>query len=362
MGVASASETWANRYCTGRRIFIRSLRQKKLLRRSLSPEASIGQRIHASLEGEPENLERKAQEIRDDCARLAQRAARQYFGKGVKTEVFREERLWYLIGETPFFTGRPDEVTKGPKRLLDVNFKTGRGEEEDASLNLQLRTEVPLLKFKYPEIEEIGTAIVQPLVTHTPEIATYDEPAMHEALIEILEIVDATEWDATRTPGPWCKYCDARAFCPEARELALVSPTTIRVEALPSGGEASEMLKRVYVAEKILKAMKEAFKQNLISNPNSIPGWQISEGRKTRKWIDLEQAIAHVQVYTKLENVVDIPFGNLEDVLARAWDLKGKAFRDRFQEVFGEMITEERGEGWLQPVPKGLVDAQKPVD
>jgi hypothetical protein len=341
----SASEMCANSKCVGRRALIHSLREKGLLLKGSSADARLGERIHASLVGEEEDLERKAHEIRDDCDRLATLAATQYFGHppGELQRILYEQRFWYHIGETPFFSGKPDRVYVNSERILDVNFKTGRGDEEDAHLNLQLRTEVVLLKHCYPEVKEIAATIVQPLVTHTPEIAVYSEDELHQALVEILEIVDQTAWEVERTAGPWCKFCPARAFCPEARALATIDPLKVSVEALPSGAAASEMLEKVNVAYDILDALWEAFKAKVATEPEAVPGWRIGPGKKVRYVKDLWLASAIAR--EDLTHLSTLPIGKLEDWVIR---------HDRKLNEFNEAIGIKQTAGSLEKIPKRL--------
>ena len=354
---ASGMHRLAN--CPGSRRLIASLRERRMLSGNNSKDATIGERIHASLEGYPEELNLDEQDIKDDCARLAVKAATQFFGRAPTglDRILYEQRFWYHIGETPFFSGKPDRVYVNSERILDVNYKTGRGDTEDAHLNLQLRTEVVLLKHCYPEVGEIGAVIVQPLVTNTPEIAIYDAEACHKALIEILEIVDATNWTETREAGPWCRYCPARAFCPEAYQLAVHYPATINADALPVGEEGAAVLGKLEIAKKVIDALWAAYRQLAALNPDAIPGWQISEGNKVRVLTDWKKLINKFDGpddQAIIESMLSLPIGRVENWLADKWSLKGKAFTKRFQEFTEDCITIKKTAGSFQRIPKRL--------
>jgi hypothetical protein len=358
LGLPSASEMRRNKDCPGNRILVHSLREKGFLRGEVSsPEATLGQRIHASLEGEPEDLEAKAKDIRDSCDHLATKAADQFFPfpnqDPVKT--IYEHRLWYKIGDTPFFSGRPDRfyVSRSASRLLDINFKTGRGDEDEAAINYQLRTEVVLLDHAYPEVDEMGVAIIQPLVTHTPEIATYDREQRNEALLEILEIVDQTFWETARFAGPHCKFCPGRAFCPEAREFSVTWPLKVNVDALPLGVEGAEILRRVKIAKKLLEGVEDEYKRLVQETPGAIEGWWIGKGKNIRYINGWKRAreIACAEVDPSLvaglardfDNLLSLPIQKLEQF---AFD-HGIPIK-----LFSPVVATKKTEGSLEPIPK----------
>jgi hypothetical protein len=358
LDLPSASQMWRNSECHGNRILIESLREKGILGSSQeqTADSKLGDRIHASLAGEPETLERKAEETKNECEKLANKAATQFFGQEPDEfmRILYEQRFWYHIGETPFFSAKPDRLYIDSTGILDPNFKTGRNEEEDAHLNLQLRTEVVVIKHCYPEVPLIGVCIIQPWVTHTPEIALYDEEACHKALIEILEIVDATAWDDKRKAGPWCKFCPARAFCPEARELATRYPITINVDALPDGQAGAEVLEKVKIAEGILEALKSAYKQKITDEPDSIPGWWIGKGKKIRYvngWKKAEEialSLFEKTTAVSFDDLVTLPIGKLEQWADEKLELHGKAFDEAFESV----ICTKQTAGSLEKIPK----------
>jgi hypothetical protein len=361
LGLPSASDMYALSQCHGKMILTRSLVQKGMIDLSVkSVYADLGMRIHASLEGEPETLERKANDVRDSCDRLAHEAARQ-FGmlKGKEDEIFYEQRLWYRIGDQSFFSAKPDRVYRSGQRALDVNFKTGRGDEEESSRNTQLRTEGVCIKSNYPEIEEIGSAIIQPLVTHQPEIAVYDAEALKEAEIEILEIVDATHWDAGRKAGEWCKYCPCRPFCPEAKQLALAYPLTINLDALPLGQDGARTLEKVNTAYGILDAIWEAYAEIVKKDSAAIDGWWINNGRQLRTikdWREIRETVANLSPESfDVEALLSLPIGKLEEACAKEWGLSGKLLERRFEDTFGHAIEFKQTKGSLAKMPKKML-------
>lgn len=363
LGLPSASEVYRLSKCCGSKILIDSLRTKGISLDFKNVYASLGERIHASLEGDPETLERKAQDIRDDCDRIAKSVAFEFMPDPIY-ETLYEQRLWYTLSDVPFFSGKPDRACVHPEKILDVNFKTGRGEEEDAHLNLQLRTEAALLNHAYPNVPEIGVAIVQPLATHTPEIAVYGRKEILQAEAEILGIVDKAAWDPKRRAGVWCKHCPGRAFCPEAREMAINQPITISVDDLPSGESATEIMNRLNVSYDVLDALWDAFSKKVSSDPESVPGWRISSGKKVRglpRQKEIELAERAVENGMSVDGAMKFSITAFEEISAQAWKLKGVAFKRKFEHVFGDLFEIRQDAGYLEKVPKRLKDKQESV-
>jgi hypothetical protein len=355
LNLPSASSMERYKACPGTRILEASLREKGWLRRESSPEATLGERIHASLEGEPEELERKAQDIRDSCESLCLKARDQFFGREPYDVVY-EQRIWYTIEGTPYFSARPDRVYFNKDRILCPDFKTLAGDTTEAGANAQLRTAVAILGSCHPEVERIGVAIIQPLVTHTPEIAVYDRAAIEEATIEILEIVDQTFWTKDRFAGTWCKFCPCRAFCSEARAFSVEWPLKVNVEALPVGQEGADVLGRIKIAKKLLGDLEDEYKRIVTENPDAIPGYWIGKGKQIRYVNGWKQARELCMAANPdLENgaelfdqLLSLPLGKLEQFADEHFGIHGREFDLMFRDV----IATKQTKGSLELIPK----------
>jgi hypothetical protein len=347
----SASQMYRLANCPGSRSLIRSLRAKRVSwgNNLPGPEATIGSRIHAALEGLPEELNLSEEEIKQACEDLAFRALRSFRTQETTSTAY-EERLTYQIEDVPFFTGKPDRVDYGWSEALDINYKTGHKESIESHLNLQLRTEVVLIHHVHG-YERIGAAIIEPLVDREPEIVVYEEPEIKTAEEEILQIVDASEWDTHRNAGPWCDHCPARALCPEAKTLALTTPAIIDVKALPTGVAGAELLSRIETAEKVLEAVKSAYKALVSEKIGVIPGWHISAGKRVR-FVKDAGAIAYAY---GCRDFLQLPVKKLEEHMAKEWNLSGKAFREKFSLEFGAVIGHKQTAGSLERIPKNLL-------
>lgn len=354
----SASSMYRHANCSGNMIFIRSLREKGWLEEQSSPDATIGERIHAFLEGLPEDLKSSEAEVASDCKTLAHRAAQEFFGPdpGLLNEHY-EQRIFYEISGTRFFTGKPDRFFRDAdsENLLDINYKTGRKQSITAAENLQLRTEIVLLYYLYEgSVERIGAAIIEPLVTKQPEIVVYDRKALKRAEVEILTIVDKTHWVEKRTAGDWCWFCPARAFCPEAKKLALDEPRIINVEALPLGAAGAEMLGKLEIAYRVLDALWEAYKKPV--SEGQIDGWWISEGDKVRFLPNdnrsaFQKRIQENNLTQGIRDATTFHVGKFEDFCGEVWALKGQALKKKFSDLFGDLIGTTRKKGSMERIP-----------
>jgi Protein of unknown function (DUF2800) len=350
----SASSMARYKACPGTRMLEASLRDKGWLRKESSPEATLGERIHASLEGEPEELERKAQDIRDSCESLCLKARDQFFGRE-PYDVIYEQRIWYSIQGTPYFSARPDRVYFNKDRILYPDFKTGPGDTDEVGVNTQLRAGVAILGSCYPEVERIGVAIIQPLVTHTPEIAVYDRAAIQEATLEILEIVDQTFWSTDRFAGTWCKYCPCRAFCPEARKFSVDWPLKVNVEALPVGQEGAAVLGRIKIAKKLLGDLEDEYKALVEKNPDAIPGWWIGKGKNIRYvngWLKAKEIVCGLDnggaLGSQFFDLLTLPISKLEQFADEHFGIHGREFDLTFKDV----ISTKQTKGSLELIPK----------
>lgn len=354
--IARCSEMYRDSKCEGARNFIRALKREGLFVKQLPGEAAtLGTRIHAALEGLPEDLKLAEEELKDECERLAQICIKDWSFLPPE-ETLYEERFTYKVGTTSFFTGRPDRVSRADDDMLDINFKTGRRASIDPSLNLQLRAEIVLLDHHFHP-ETIAGTIVEPLVTKKPEIVFYDKKALKQATSEILEIVDRSEWGTKRTAGPWCYYCPARAFCEEARIMALAQPAKIDVSALPLGQEGADWLTLVETAYQVLDAIWEAYSQAVLEGLDPIPGWHISGGKRVRYITNIARAIQlAAERKVKIADLVEhtLPIGKLEERVAEVFKVKGKELDKTFESIFAPVTGKKQTSGSLERIPKSL--------
>jgi Protein of unknown function (DUF2800) len=328
-GLPSASAMWQVANCPGRQTLVNALRAAGKHYELPAPAATRGIRIHQflaqgcpyELAGELSNEELmiayRVDEIRNEIVKQWDDGRDPADGS-----IMIEERLWYRQGLTVRFSGQPDYVYRRKKRALILNFKTGRKEAMPAADNLQLRTEIVLLKHLYPELTEISGAIVEPLVTWEPERVQYKEADLAKAEAQILHFVDIATWNRDeRVAGPWCTYCPARAYCREALDYvqSIPNPEGI-IKELPRGEDGARLWEKIKLAKQMLETLEATYEQILEEEPGALPGYILpKEGRARRQVVDpakLKESFAPYLSSEELDGCAEFRLGAIEKLLA----------------------------------------------
>lgn len=253
-----------------------------------SPEADSGTAIHAALAGEKpaRPLTEEEERIATACHRLATETAAATYGALEHADtLILEQRLWLRQEGQPVLSGKPDLVAIYGMRALIIDYKTGRGEVTDAARNLQLRALVALVASNY-HVREATVVIVQPFSTAGTSSARYNDDDIAAAREHVLEVLaGAAAPDAQRIPSTdACRYCRAKAICPEARTEALAVPVTLAVIKDPteaalglSDDALGQFLERAALAEKVIEACRDEAKRRLEAG-QELPGWKLKPG------------------------------------------------------------------------------------
>jgi CRISPR/Cas system-associated exonuclease Cas4 (RecB family) len=310
-----------------------------------SAASEMGDRIHTYLEGQ--EIELTAEELV-----IAQRCQQEYLeimeaiNLGEPNHTTIEKRLWY--GET--WSGRIDRIEHwGDDTALVLDWKTGRvGTGNSAADNLQLRAYAVLVKKNLPKLKRIFVAVVQPMATRFT-IAEYDEQALALADAEIAEIVEiALTPDAPRTPSPdACKYCRAKAICPEAggtaKELAAV-----KQEVIPqlTNDQIADFMEKADIVESFIEALRAEAKQRL-KDGQEIAGRKLQAGRTSRSIEDLSaahQTLAGIIGEDAFLSACKVSVPTLEKAFAEANNLKGKAGKEAFEQAVADILVNKTSE------------------
>jgi len=260
---------------------------------------------------------KKAAEIRDQLVN------EWLGGKPANGKPIIEKRFYYRQGITARFSGQPDYVLIDGTRALDINYKTGRKEALSAADNLQLRTEIVLLKHNYPELTEISGVIDEPFVTWDPERVIYREADLLKAENQILGFVDRADWEKeTRVPGPWCEYCPARAYCREARGYIQTIPNPevgAIMEQLPRGELGVQLWEKIKVAKKLLATLEETYEKILEDEPDALPGYLLPKEGKARRIVPypakLKTALAAYLNDEEIDGCAEYRLGKIEELI-----------------------------------------------
>jgi len=292
----SASSASRDKNCPGAH-----LAQQGLPEPPAGEGAESGKRIHAALKNSSNtailnSLSVKEREIFDSCRVIEKKLVLEWFGPDhPPMEVDREERLWvrffnYDLKSEYQHSGEPDAIYHAGAKALIVDYKTGSGDVDDATDNLQLRDLVCLFRGDQMRqgkpVVECATAIIQPLVTYEPVICSYNEPAMDRAAIEMMaRIASSNNPKSPRLPGNHCKYCKAALAntCVEHQQWASATLPSFRdIMSAPvtewTPDQRQIFCERHQVAKEWLESTWKAMQEGAANDPNFVPGWSLQDG------------------------------------------------------------------------------------
>ena len=311
-----------------------------------SPYAEMGTRIHEYIATGKGKLSESELEIADLCVAFRKEAL-DSINAGDVTNVTLEQRYWL----DDLYSGQIDRIDHiGEEIAIVTDYKTGRNAQSSASENLQLRSYAVLVKENFPKLKRIFVCIVQPMAGPTT-IAEYEEIDLKLAREQIVRICEmAYSPDAPRTPSPnACKYCRAKAVCPEAggklRELAKNSAQGILAlsdEQLAEYNDAAD------VAESVIEAIRAETRLRLKAG-TSIRGFELKAGRSTRTIENAEDAwckIAHANILDAAEfaQCCKVSVSSLEKAIARNLKLKAKEGKEKLAELLGDVLSSKTSE------------------
>jgi hypothetical protein len=295
-GHTSASNAAADAACPGRHIAQRGAPESKTV------YADSGQRIHAALaaqlaDGEHSNrsivdaLPLEERETYQACLDIQRKLAVQHFkGSHAGYREFKEQRYWAKFkvnGEEYQHSGQADFVGRAGTRALIIDYKTEAGDVPESPRNMQLRDLACLVRGTLVPTDEIAVAIVQPFVTHTPEVCVYNRAELEQAATGMFQRVFASNQpDAKRIAGDLqCKFCRARrTSCVEYQNWAaqMTPPAMLNIMGVPltawTPAQFSVAAAMLPPAEKFLSELKDLIKERLSKDPASVPGWELKPG------------------------------------------------------------------------------------
>ena len=304
-----------------------------------SEDAARGDRIHAWLEGmangtiPPPLADPEERDVAERCLRQSGELIREHVG--VECERLVEKRLWDSFRT---WSGKADLVVIDLLgRAIVIDYKTGRGEVEEATGNLQLRALAALVAIHYT-VDVVTVAIVQPLAG-PPSVCRYEAWGLDKAAIEIDDIMaKANATGQPRNPGPWCQYCRAAgtAHCPESKE-------NVRVVAVQGAGvqrnqDIGMMLHFADAAEAAICNIRAQAK-SILQAGGTVPGWELRPGRATERITDPELVAERFfmlhrdpeEARKAFLRTVTIGKGKLEAEVAAVTGDSGKALKVRVE-------------------------------
>lgn len=321
-----------------------------------SDEAASGTRIHNVLAGlaEYDSLTADEQQTCDMCERQAKALVNEW---GDSCKEWREVRLGLtlsgdVIPVTPqtyagfIFTGQADLILMNDVsgHALIIDYKTGRGDYEDAVDNSQLAS-LAVLVAGYTGAKHVRVALVQPW-QGKPTVADYTPDALVLAKSWLLTALDAAK---NATPdqaeaGDHCKWCRAKLTCPAFnhrlnQNLEVVDPLRISGLAPKEQGQAMWAMLMEVSPERLIAAVNGLpFHKRFIHAVEStffarveageIPGYQIETKQGSREITDAQAAFNALQPLGITSDDVlaacKLPLGAMEEAARKASGIKSQ--------------------------------------
>jgi hypothetical protein len=330
---------------------------------SSTPEAESGTRIHAviALKADRDTLTPEELEICESCEKIEhdvveQWRLRHHIDEVTAVHVVRDsERLWFRDR----CSGLADVVYICGELALVLDFKTGRVAADDGSENLQLRCLAVLVKANYKAVTQVEVAIIQPLVTHTPEICIYEGEELWLAQVELEKILDAANKpDAPLNPGDHCRYCKAASICPAVhKEVETLSALTIHETGLTVSDEKmAELRGKCGVAKKMIASIEaEAFKR-AEADPETWRrlGYEIKAGAGKRSVENVamvgERLNALGASWTDISGECSITIKSVETLTRSATNEKGIGLKRKVDEVLAGCVEVKTAKASLKRI------------
>lgn len=353
-GCTSASNAQADLLCAGRH-----LAQKGIPRPAENPDTAFGRRIHLALATrKPESLTVEERDIYESIVQIEVKKVKEFFGDAdlSKLRFFPENRMWVAFKEEiPSVNGspptvkiyehsaKPDKVFRLANRLLIPEYKTLAGDVQESPRNLQLRDQAVIARGHFLA-DEIGVLVIQPLVTHDPEICLYRKPELDRGYGELFYRVKASnDPRSARTPGDvQCKYCLAKTACLEYNRWAgSMVPAMLNLLDVPVSGWTPEQralfADRFDAAQKWLTNTWEAMEEGARLYPDFVPGYHMVEGAIRESITDPQKVFERfVQLggtSGAFLKAVSVTKTRLKEQIAGVVQVKGKALDTQLSQL-----------------------------
>lgn len=366
-GATSASNAQADLNCPGRFL------AQKGLAETTGEYAEHGSLIHDALRtGDAKGLTLDQMETYEACLAIEAKMVSALFPEmstsKAQAKIWREQRFWVKVpgptsgGTTALYehSAKADVVYRLGPRAAIFEYKTLMGDVPSSPTNLQLRDQAVLISGNLL-VHEIAVAVVQPLVTHTPEVCYYNAEDLKRSETEMFaRVISSNNRSSPRVPGELqCKYCLAKTKCIEYQKWAgAMVPNMLTLLDVPIEGwtpdQRSFFLERRIVAQKWLDDCEEALKSGLKLDPEYVTGWKLSPGAVREKIIDPQGVFDR---FTKLGGTLDqymkavsITKTALKEQVSAVTNARGAALNNSMKSITEGLVELKQNEPSLQRI------------
>ena len=344
----SASNAMADGLCIGRH------RAQIGIPDKVSSDASFGREVHEALaKGSSEGLTVDQENIYEHSRAIEKKIVDFFFGEDQKNmQVVREHRFWIHWENGLQHSAQPDVVYRCGTKVLVLEYKTLPGDVAAASTNMQLRDQTVCVWVNTPLVLEIAAAVVQPLITHNPEITIYKRLDIERSTQEMADRVAASNSGGPRTAGEvQCKFCKAAMSCPEYQKFAgsmvpsaAISPSLVDVPViLWTPDMRKQFCDSFSVAQKWLDKVWSAMEEGAVNDPNFVPGYSLVEGTPREKINNLEAVFNRASAIgvplLEFLGKSTISKKDIAELVRKHTKTKGKALEKILDEVIGTDVS-----------------------
>lgn len=279
----SASNIFRRKLCPG------SERMEAKYGDSQSNEAREGTLLH-NYDAEktliPDGLPPDVRWIYDRGKRLEEETVKKALAKmGVdgSGKEHREITLTLRRGMKVELVGHADLVKLYGEYGIVIDKKYGFLEVTPAEINMQLRAYAVMARKKWPRLQLMIVAIIQPRLSNAEAVtmALYDPDDLDAAEQEIYAVLGAARtYDAPLSASfEGCRYCRAKATCDVYRAAwRLDAPQAI---AELTNDQLGQILEALDLAEMIKEDARDEARKRLLAAPFSVASYKLGKPRKT---------------------------------------------------------------------------------
>ena len=342
----SASNAASDKLCPGRH------NAQKGTPEARDRDSDFGDQVHQALaKGDPVGLSADQESIYLSVLEIEKKLCVKFFGpevEGITPNPVKEKRYWSNWADPSFrHSGQLDRAHRKGTRALILDVKSLAGEVAESPKNMQLRDLACLFDMNNTALLEIGVAIVQPLVTHSPEICVYSRADLMTARTEMyLRVQASNRPDAPRVAGPvQCKFCRAQSRCPEyATYVSSLLPITESLVDVPvqqwSPEQRRSFCDNYDIAQKWLDNAWKAMEAGAKSQPDFVPGYALKDNPQRGKIVNLQAVFDRASALgVPLADFLKsstIGKGDLKELLRTHAKAKGKALDAAVEKVVGD--------------------------